>query len=240
MRITCYYPSMGYIYLKPHEEPHAAKPDHNNLKDHITTDKIKIPYTSDERLEVFLNQMSLSISSFRTEQGKSYETEYGNDMDEHGYLTGIELNLSSERFIDLVSQQTIQIIKTSWREKALHLIAFDQMESVLQPYNHIYKLTDAEDTYVIVYLEKPENLGIVTFDDKPQLPIALFKAFLTTRDDIYPLEYLLKPDFVMIESSDEENSSSTAISSKPHVHDKDVSPEMKELLDQIFGKSDNS
>jgi hypothetical protein len=239
MKITC-IDSMGYIYLKPHESSSSVAMEHNTLSDYVNPEQMKIPYSTNEQLSAILDQIPLFPNTFKTEQGKSYETEYGNDLDEQGYLNGIELTLTSERFIELISQQTIQIIKTHWRNEVFHLIAFDHMDNVLHPDNHIYKLTDAEDAFVIVYLEKPENLGYFISDGQIQPPIALFRAFLTARDDIYPLEYLLKPEFILLKSEIEEVKKNAAdIGWRPRLNDCDVTPEMKELLDQIFGKSEN-
>ncbi len=231
---------MGYIYLKsPGIEPHATTRNQNTIHLHVSPENITIPYSSNDTFVSSLNQMPISTNTFNKELEKSFELEYGNDIDEHGYLIGIELTLTSERFINLIRQQAIQIIKVQWRNKEFHMVTFDHMDNVLQPHNYIYKLTDAEDAFVIIHLEKTEFLGYDSSKDKPQLPIALFKALLTARNDIYPLEYLLQPDFVLIESGDEEYISASGLSWKPRPIESDYSPETKELLDQIFGKSED-
>jgi hypothetical protein len=56
---------------------------------------------------------------------------------------------------------------------------------------------DQEDAYVIVQLEDAKKLGIHYFHNDDEYPIALFKGLLSARDDIYPLEYLLNPQFVI-------------------------------------------
>jgi hypothetical protein len=195
---------MGYIYLKSIGiETHETTKNQNTIHLHISPSNITIPYSSNDTLASSLDQMSISTNTFNMELDKSFEIEYGNDIDENGYLIGIELTLTSERFVNLIRQQAFQIIKMQWNNKEFHMVTFDHMEHVLQPLNHIYKLTDAEDAFVIVYLEKPEILGYVTSEEQSHVPIAQFKALLTARNDIYPLEYLLQPDFVLIESGDE-------------------------------------
>ncbi|OMD86496.1 hypothetical protein BSK67_28290 [Paenibacillus odorifer] len=77
------------------------------------------------------------------------------------------------------------------------MITFDYLENVLHPENILYKLTDAEDAFVIVQLRKAEDLGIRYSNDSEIQPIALFKGLLSSREDIYSLEYLIKPDFFL-------------------------------------------
>ncbi|AIQ62459.1 hypothetical protein PSTEL_04385 [Paenibacillus stellifer] len=57
----------------------------------------------------------------------------------------------------------------------------------------IYRLNDREDAFVIVDLEKPNPSYC-----SRELPIAFFRALITRRDDIYPLECLPSPDFLLI------------------------------------------
>lgn len=235
IRITC-TDEMGYIYLKPSDSS-MPEPSRNTLQDHLTPEQIRIPCTESEQTAAILDRIPLSPNTFKREHGKSYETEYGNDMDEHGYIIGIELTLPSERFIELVRQQTIQIVKTHWKNKTFRLVAFERMDNVLRPDNRMYRLTDAEDAFVIVYLEKPENLGYAAPANDSQLPIALFKAFLSARDDIYPPEYLAKPEFILRQSGMEEIENRAAnIGWKRHLNDEDMTPEMTALLERIFGK----
>lgn len=103
---------------------------------------------------------------------------------------------------------------------------FDQIENVLQSSNHIYRLTDDEDAFVIANLEHPVNL--ITYDNKPQPPTAYFKALLTARNDIYPVEYLKDPDFVLVEHNNNNDNDWMARSI-----DIDDSPEMKEMAEKI-------
>ncbi|CAM4341922.1 hypothetical protein L1N85_21815 [Paenibacillus alkaliterrae] len=56
---------------------------------------------------------------------------------------------------------------------------------------------DEEDAFVVIQLEEPEKLGYTYTNIDDKHPIALFKALISARDDIYPLEYLLKPQFLL-------------------------------------------
>jgi hypothetical protein len=160
--------------------------------------KVEVSDITDSNIASSLDQMTVAANTFKTDYEKNYDTEYGNDMDDQGYITGIELTLNHDRFIDLDKNQAFKVIRTEWRSKEFHLITFDHADDVFKTENVIYKLTDEEDAFVIVQLIEPEKLGYHYTDENYQKrPVALFKAFISAREDIYPLEYMMKPKFVM-------------------------------------------
>jgi hypothetical protein len=189
MRITCYYgshPDMGYIYLKPSAVVTQATEAENEIAEHMNPEKIIIPYITDSNIASSLDQMKIAPITFKDDYEKGYDTEYGNDMDEQGYINGIELTLDLERFIDLIKNQAFKAIQTEWRNRTFHLVTFDHAENVFNLENVIYKMTEDEDAFVIVQLEDPKNLGYdYTNDEDQRRPIALFKALISARDDIY-------------------------------------------------------
>ncbi|AIQ62569.1 hypothetical protein PSTEL_05100 [Paenibacillus stellifer] len=63
----------------------------------------------------------------------------------------------------------------------------------MDPSNRIYRLNDREDAFVIVDLEKPQYVYNST-----DLSTAFFRALITRRDGIYPLAYLLRPQFFFL------------------------------------------
>lgn len=200
MRITCYYDhsyDIGYIYLIPPAVDKNDTETENELIIHINPDQISIPYLTDTNIAPLLNHMRVEANTFEADYEKGYDTEYGNDMNEQGYITGIELKLYPDQFIDLVKNQAFKVIRTEWRNREFHVITFDHTENVFKPENVIYRLTDEEDAFVVVQLVEPEKLGYIYTNIDDKHPIALFKALISARDDIYPLEYLLKPEFVM-------------------------------------------
>ncbi|QGQ97571.1 hypothetical protein EHS13_23110 [Paenibacillus psychroresistens] len=201
MRITCYYSEysdMGYIYLKPpkiqYDEYKLSK---NEITKYVDSDQLNIPYITDLEIASYLDKMTFAVNTFKADHEERYDTEYGNDMDEQGYIIGIELNLNHERFIELIKNEAFKLIKTVWRNNQYHLITFDHLENVFKQGNIIYKLTDQEDAFVIVQLVEPEKLGYQYSDSKDRHPIALFKALISARDDIYPPEYLCKEEFFL-------------------------------------------
>jgi hypothetical protein len=195
VRITC-YDGMGYIYLKP---PKGGKYESskNEITNHFKLDQLNIPYVTETKIASYLDQMTVATNTFKIDHENGYDTEYGNDMDERGYITGIELNLYHERFIELIKNEAFKVIKTDWRDREYHLITFDCADEVFKTENVIYKLTDQEDAFVIIQLVEPEKLAYQYTDSKERHPIALFKALISARDDIYPLEYLLRAEFIL-------------------------------------------
>jgi hypothetical protein len=203
MKITCYYDdhsSMGYISLKPIIENQFDEYEwsKNEMAQHVHPDQIAVPYVTDEVVSPFLDRMTIAAHTFEEDYEEGYDTQYGNDMDDEGYITGIELTLYHDRFIELVKNQVFKVLKVEWQNREYHLITFDYMDNVFKPENVIYKLTDEEDAFVIVQLVEPEKLGYQYTDENDQKrPVALFKGLISARDDIYPLEYLLKPKFLL-------------------------------------------
>jgi uncharacterized protein YuzE len=127
MRITCYYDShsdMGYIYLKPPAVVQEDCESENELTKHINPGQITIPYITDTNIASYLDKMTVATTTFKSDYEKGYDTEYGNDMDKHGYIIGIELSHYHERFIDLVKKQAFKVIRTEWRNKEFHLFTF--------------------------------------------------------------------------------------------------------------------
>jgi hypothetical protein len=190
---------MGYIKLTPpRKQFDEYEWSNNEITQHVPPDRIIIPNVTDEVVSSFLDHMTIAAHTFKDDYEKGYDTEYGNDMDNEGYITGIELTLYHDRFIDLVKNQAFKVIRTEWRNREFHLVTLDYMDEVFKPENVIYKLTDEEDAFVIVQLVKPEKLGYQYTDEADQKrPVALFKGLISARDDIYPLVYLLKPQFFL-------------------------------------------
>ncbi|MGF7050197.1 uncharacterized protein YuzE [Paenibacillus sp. DS2015] len=159
-------PDMGYIYLKPQEVEQTVPVSENELFKHMNPKQIIIPYITDINVASYLDKMTVSPNVFKADFEIGYDIEYGNDMDEQGYIIGIELTLDHEKFITLIKNQAFRIIQTEWRNKEFHLITFDHLDDVFKPENTIYRLTDEEDAFVIVQLVEPEKLGFHYSDEK--------------------------------------------------------------------------
>ncbi|OMD86495.1 hypothetical protein BSK67_28285 [Paenibacillus odorifer] len=98
MRITCFHgdhSNIGYIYLTPPiTEYNDVHRDRNEISQYISEENLSLPLVTDLDLTSELVKMPIRVNTFRADYGKAYDTEYGNDMDKLGYITGIELSLS--------------------------------------------------------------------------------------------------------------------------------------------------
>ncbi|OWR30768.1 hypothetical protein CDO73_09255 [Saccharibacillus sp. O23] len=200
MRMTCDgLASMGYIYLMPPAAHPVIDTLPNDIIELVPEEKLHIPYISapDEDPAPKLDRMRVAELTYREDFGKGYDTPYGNDMDKNGYIIGIESDLTSQRLAELLNAKAFQVIDMHWRGRDYHLLTLDTAEKVFDERNTLYRMSDLEDVFVIVNFGKPkivmnEQNVVLDTDD---LPLIEFRGFLSSRDDLYPLDFLLKSDF---------------------------------------------
>ncbi|MED1801999.1 hypothetical protein [Brevibacillus porteri] len=189
MIITCdAYCSMGYIYLQPPNkkisEYHETK--ENSIANYVDLSSLHIPLLTDMCMEQLLETMRLSYQTYREAVGTEVGEEYKNDLDDNGYIIGVELNLSKEKFIDLVANGAYKLYKTEWRSFPYHIATFDHQHKVFDSNNVIYPLSQRNDVFLIIEITKQYNIGLV-------------KALISRRDDLYPVDYFLSPQFILSE-----------------------------------------
>ncbi len=83
--------------------------------------------------------------------------------------------------------------------RKFRLLTLDDEEHVFQEYNLLYRMSDQEDVFIIANLAE---LHTATLTELPEqtaaaVPIIRFLGLLSSRDDLYPPEFLLKPDFYL-------------------------------------------
>ncbi|MBD3920994.1 hypothetical protein H8B09_19665 [Paenibacillus sp. PR3] len=207
MKVTSYYggyADMGYVYIAPpNEKLDKDIASRNEITKLFKPEEIQIPYiTGDSQISLFISKMTIAEDKFFAGYQKAFESEYGLDFDSHGYLTGFELNLSKDKFVEFIRNQAYKTFHIEWHNKPYNLVTFDHPEQVFHSENIIYKLNEQEDTFVIVQLEEYENYyPQYYYTTKKKPPTAKIKALFSSREDIYPLEYLLKPKFHLEEST---------------------------------------
>ncbi|WP_312116073.1 hypothetical protein [Brevibacillus reuszeri] len=190
MIITCdAYCSMGYIYLQvPRKEisDYQSKKD-SKITDYVDTSCLHIPYEVDLNKDILLNNMTLSEHTYQSAVRNQWiDEEYCNDLDDEGYMVGIELSLPKDKFVDYVKNGAYRLYQTKWKERLYHVATFDFHDKVFDSQHVIYPLSHKQDAYVIV-----ENTG--------RYNVVWIKALLTARDDLYPLDYLCDPQFILSE-----------------------------------------
>ncbi|TCT14864.1 hypothetical protein EDC18_10411 [Natranaerovirga pectinivora] len=184
MRITCDADGgMGYIYLMPSKQHYNSC---NNLDKYIEKDNMEIPVLFNNKLIERLKGLKLIHKTYRSAVYESFDInmEYCNDMDNEGYITGIELNLEKEMFIELISNKAFKIVQGRWRSKDVCVLTLDLIDKVFSTDNIIYPLSKKRDAFAIVYVDPKYNEGLI-------------KGLITTRNSIYSIDYLKAPDFIL-------------------------------------------
>ncbi|NGZ75231.1 hypothetical protein [Saccharibacillus alkalitolerans] len=204
MRMTCFddgYWPMGHIYLMPPTHRSTLEGLAGDILGHVPAERLHIPHIAEpaEDPAPKLDRMKIAKLTYKQDFCKGYDTLYGNDMDENGYITGIELNLTAKRMIELVNRQVFRVIDVRWKSRLFRLLTLDDSEKVFDERNILYRMSDREDVFVIAALSAHEipDLSEKARQDPVGIPIIRFLGLLSSRDDLYPPEYLLKPDFYL-------------------------------------------
>ncbi|MEC0238364.1 hypothetical protein P4H66_00570 [Paenibacillus dokdonensis] len=200
MKITCIesdYAHIGYLYLQPPSEkvPHQTNSILNQSTD---IPQIQIPFEQKPELGIYLDNMTILPYSFRCGYKQvKFETEYGVDFDNSGYITGFEVGLSPTQFIKLIEGQSYRLYESVWHNQTCHIFLLDELDSVFSELNVICRMNRKEDAYLIIQFAQPETLG-VTFYPSEGKRIALIKGLISANPELYPPSYLLQPDFELI------------------------------------------
>ena len=189
MLITCDNSAqMGYIYLMPSETVEEYTLEKSEIGLFYDLDCLSIPRIKWPGMGKWLNQMRVATKTYREALDKSFHCEYWNDLDNEGYMIGIELHLTEEILLPLVAHQAIKLYDINWRDRDYRLLTLDAYLNVIHRNNIIYPLTPEKDAFVILAID-------------PESQIAKVMALISDRDDLYPTEYLRKPLFMLANSS---------------------------------------
>ncbi|NRR23677.1 hypothetical protein [Brevibacillus sp. MS2.2] len=189
MIITCdAYCNMGYIYLQQPDKEiiDYQKEKNNHISRYVDPSLLYIPLVVDFNRGKLLDDMRLSTKTYKKAVGDEIDEEYQNDLDKQGYMTGIELNLTKDKLVHLLENKAFVVYRTEWKGQPYHLATLDMDHKVFDSSNVIYPLNEKQDAYLIIEVTGEYQLGLV-------------KALLTRRNDIYPVEYLLDPQFILSE-----------------------------------------
>lgn len=192
MIITCDSEvSMGYIYLQPpnHRSVEEYEKMENKLLNYVVPHKLIINQKVDNRIEELLNQMRQSTKTYsKALDEEEIDQEYCNDLDKDSHLIGIEFGFTKEKLISLVNSDSFNSYFIKWKGTDFRLYTLDIADEVFNSNNVIYPLTKEMDSYLIVKIEGRYSVGII-------------KGLITSREDKYPTDYMLKPLFILHEYS---------------------------------------
>ncbi|MBF8982257.1 hypothetical protein IZY60_01765 [Lutibacter sp. B2] len=177
MRITCEpIVDMGYIYL---QKPKKYK--------YVQSENMEIPILgNDLNILERINHLKISKISYANALNKGeLGEEFQNDMDEKEYLIGVELTLTKEDFMNNIKEKNYKVYNINWKNKEFTLVTLDKEEEVFSEANILYPANKNKDVFYIV--------------NKGDYGIGYIKGLLSSRADLYQLEYLSQPDFVLYE-----------------------------------------
>ena len=179
---------MGYIYLMPNESTDEYTLDKSDIGLFYDVNSLSIPRIKWLGMGQSLSQMRLSTKTYREAVDNAFHCEYWNDLDGEGYMIGIELYLTEERLLPLVAHQAFKLYDVRWRNRDFRVLTLDAYHDVLNKNNVIYPLSPEKDAFVIVAIDSLSKVGKIM-------------ALISARDDLYPLDYLQKPLFMLANSS---------------------------------------
>ncbi|MDP4127011.1 MAG: hypothetical protein Q8912_08720 [Bacillota bacterium] len=189
MLITCDNSmQMGYIYLMPNETIDEYTLDKSDIGFFYDIDSLSIPRIKWLGMGKNLSQMRLATKTYREAVNNAFHCEYWNDLDGEGYMIGIELYLTEEQLLPLVAHQAFKLYDVRWRNRDFRVLTLDAYHDVLNKNNVIYSLTHEKDAFVILSIDSLSK-------------VAKVMALISARDDLYPLDYLQKPLFMLANSS---------------------------------------
>ena len=189
MLITCDGSAqMGYIYLMPGEGNENYTLDKSEISLFYDLEALSIPRIKWLGMGRLLNQMRLAKSTYREALDESFHCEYWNDLDNDGYMIGIELFLAEEVLLSLAAHQAVKLYDIRWRNNDYRVLTLDAHLDVFHKNNIIYPLTPEKDAFVILAIDPESKIGKVM-------------ALISARDDLYPPDYLRDPLFMLANSS---------------------------------------
>ena len=189
MLITCdNNVQMGYIYLMPNETTDEYTLDKSDIALYYDVNSLSIPRIKWLSMGQTLSQMRLATKTYREAVDKTFHCEYWNDLDSKGYMMGIELYLTEEIFLTLVAHQAFKLYDIRWRNQDFRVLTLDAYLDVFNKNNIIYPLTTEKDAFVIIAIDPSTKVGRIM-------------ALISARDDLYPIDFLRNPLFILANSS---------------------------------------
>ncbi|MGC7873740.1 hypothetical protein ACPUYX_19790 [Desulfosporosinus sp. SYSU MS00001] len=189
MLITCdNNMQMGYIYLMPNDTTVEYTLEESDIGLYYDIKSLSIPRIKWPGMGQLLNQMRLSVKTYREAVNNVFHCEYWNDLDSEGYMMGIELYLTEDILLPLVAHQAFKLYDVRWRNQDFKVLTLDAYLDVLNKDNVIYPLTAEKDAFVILSIDPLSN-------------VARVMALISGRDDLYPVDYLRQPLFILANSS---------------------------------------
>jgi len=174
---------MGYIYLMPF----FNKRRKNEKK--LLKNKKKLELKNINAVEKRLYNMVVENMIYKKARGNLFMEEYINDLDEQGYLKGIELSLTKDRLFDMI--ENIKLYNINWNDDNFTLLLLDKEKIVFNKNNIIYPMTEKKDSFAIVSINEEFNSEKTGY----------IKGYFTRRYDLYPENFLQELEYIINNNS---------------------------------------
>lgn len=172
----------------PNETTDEYTLEKSDIRHYYDINSLSIPRIKWLSLGQNLSQMRLATKTYREAVDNTFHCEYWNDLDSEGYMIGIELYLTEELLLPLIAHQAFKLYDIRWRSRDFRVLTLEAYHDVLNKNNIIYPLTTEKDAFVIVAIDPLSKVGKIM-------------ALISARDDLYPIDYLQKPLFMLANSS---------------------------------------
>ncbi|MFP4698549.1 MAG: hypothetical protein ACLFMO_07565 [Eubacteriales bacterium] len=172
---------MGYIYLitEDYSEQWESK---TNI--YIFKEKgVYIPLYKDNNILSRLDSLKIVDKIFWSAlDDNDIFLQYHCDRKDN-FISGIELKLPVTYFMKRVREQVYRIYQINWQNKNFNLVLLDREKKVFAQNSLVYPLTEEKDVFIIVSQEDHSASSIT--------------ALISSNNDIYPLAYMLTPQFLV-------------------------------------------
>jgi len=168
MDITYNEWGMGYIYLI--NNCRRQKNDETEFK------KINYTLKPDNNLGHQLNKLNWPDKRYVEARDEDFIEEFQNDLDNNLYIKGIEFDMNSEKFNNMIDNYQIKSFKIE--DNQYYCISFAAEKEIFKPENHIYAFSKKQDAFAIFNLK-----------EQTSYKIAFFKALIFKEDSPYNIEY---------------------------------------------------
>ncbi|ADQ14610.1 hypothetical protein [Halanaerobium hydrogeniformans] len=184
MDITCDQDcDMGYIYLK---ESYSGNYEQFKLKETISQQNID---NTINNIYLQLNRLNWPKKTYRKALNDGdFIEEFQNDLDENGYMKGIELKLTSKKLKEIVDN--LEISTFEFANSQFYYIPLARKDEIFSDKNFIYPFSKAEDAYVILSISKQSRYEINKDGGKTNVyAVAYIKAIMFTDKSPYDINY---------------------------------------------------
>lgn len=185
MDITCDQScDMGYIYLQKNNK------DYMDIYDDRELLAANQPIEVIDNIYLKLNKLNWPDKKYRDAlKDGDFIEEFQNDLDQDGYMKGIELRLTEERLKIII--ENFKIATFELNNTQFNYLSFYPDQMTFDPENRVYALTEKEDVYVIVSKSEDRHYQITLGEGSSLTPkIAYVRALIFKDDSPYDIDYL--------------------------------------------------